>query len=394
MKRLITGFVIATPFVGFVSCFAAPTTLYVDEGAIIFCRNENRADVLSDVSFFDIEVAREVKTRALKLEYPILDPDEVSPLYARRFPRAWHVEKGVLSILFPDFLASATGDIYIKLATVRNVSGFCAESANWNSTGLDYRVSTEGAGCLASIPFAVPLARRHGFAELMAPWYALGEKSLVSRLPYDGKGLQWSPLCAETCYGWGEFVLGVNVSQSCQSVAERQTSCDSYNPVAGVWVLGKNVVSDNPRFVLPSGADWLIWECGEKTSRICKMKEGRWSVVTNASCEDVPSLIVVNNDENSVFLSFSFKFDENDMSASMRGVTAYLMEHDVLHRDKLKSAVRNSGAELSAFEKSCVEDEIEQARIIDESLRSSLSPRATRPAPSPTTPTASLPPRR
>ena len=349
MKRLITGFVIATPFVGFVSCFAAPTTLYVDEGAIIFCRNENRADVLSDVSFFDIEVAREVKTRALKLEYPILDPDEVSPLYARRFPRAWHVEKGVLSILFPDFLASAIGDIYIKLATVRNVSGFCAESANWNSTGLDYRVSTEGAGCLASIPFAVPLARRHGFAELMAPWYALGEKSLVSRLPYDGKGLQWSPLCAETCYGWGEFVLGVNVSQSCQSVAERQTSCDSYNPVAGVWVLGKNVVSDNPRFVLPSGADWLIWECGEKTSRICKMKEGRWSVVTNASCEDVPSLIVVNNDENSVFLSFSFKFDENDMSASMRGVTAYLMEHDVLHRDKLKGAVRNSGAELSAF---------------------------------------------
>ena len=116
--------------------------------------------------------------------------------------------------------------------------------------------------------------------------------------------------------------------------------------------------------------------------------------MTNASCEDVPSLIVVNNDENSVFLSFSFKFDENDMSESMRGVTAYLMEHDVLHRDKLKGAVRNSGAELSAFEKSCVEDEIEQARIIDESLRSSLSPRATRPAPSPTTPTASLPPRR
>ena len=51
---------------------------------------------------------------------------------------------------------------------------------------------------------------------------------------------------------------------------------------------------------MPGEADWLIWERDGEKFRLCKMHDGKWSVVRDAPCAYVPGVIVVNNDENIV----------------------------------------------------------------------------------------------
>ena len=120
---------------------------------------------------------------------------------------------------------------------------------------------------------------------------------------------------------------------------------------------------------MPGEADWLIWERDGEKSRLCKMHDGKWSVVRDAPCAYVPGVIVVNNDENIVFLSFSLKFDDGDVDASLRRAVTHLREHGALHLNRLKVPVPDPDEGLSEFEKSCREDAAGQARLIEESRR-------------------------
>ena len=74
--------------------------------------------------------------------------------------------------------------------------------------------------------------------------------------------------------------------------------------------------------------------------------------------------IVVNNDEQSVFLSFSQEFDVGDVSNSLKRTVAYLKEQDALHPDRPKTPSRNPVSEDLAIEKNCKTNGSATSRLV------------------------------
>ena len=227
---------------------------------------------------------------------------------------------------------------------------------------------------LSSFPFSSGLIRQSMQtgepSVLRSPWYAVGEFGIIARRPLAGLRNQWSPAGSDISFQWADHEWNSKAVRShAISDMELRAGDTVFDPAGGVCLVGKTVLSDSPRFAVPGEADWLIWERDGEKSRLCKMHDGKWSIVRDAPCADVPGVIVVNNDENIVFLSFSLKFDDGDVDASMRRVVTHLREHGALHLNRLKVPVPDPDEGLSEFEKSCREDAARQARLIEENRR-------------------------
>ena len=85
---------------------------------------------------------------------------------------------------------------------------------------------------------------------------------------------------------------------------------------------------------------------------------------TMSICSDPFVPIVVNNDEQSVFLSFSQEFDVGDVSNSLKRTVAYLKEQDALHPDRPKTPSRNPVSEDLAIEKNCKTNGSATSRLV------------------------------
>lgn len=335
-------------------CVASPTMLSVDESVVVHCRKVMEPNVLGELFLYDL-FKNVAKKRIITRDYPYWSPEDVPKSYVNRFPRAWNIVNGVLTIVYPDFFSSATADVLFQRMTMTELEAFCEDDAKWNTRTSCVEIDSRGLDFMASGPFPIFQGRGLTVRELSLPWYAIGDAGMVVRLPSDrlpSYGIhRWSPEGRTISNLWVE----VSWDGSIQSHENRGalTCFDGFYPVAGVCILGKNVRSDIADFIAPGKADWLIWERKDDEYRLCQMRDGRWSVCESASRKDAPKIIVVNNEEKSVFLSFSLEFDAGDVSNSIKRTIAYLKEHDVLHpeRPKLSSRAPTNGD--LAIEKNC-----------------------------------------
>ncbi len=139
---------------------------------------------------------------------------------------------------------------------------------------------------------------------------------------------------------------------------------DGYTPCVGVPIMGKIAQSDSSDFALPGDLDWLIWERNGDASRLCQVSGGRWSVCNEVPFADIPKIVVVNNDENSVFFSFSHEFNNDDVAGSMKRLIAHLQDNEALHIDRLKIKERNAKDENSETDDNRKTDDVVRVRRI------------------------------
>ena len=337
MKVNVNSMLVCLLAMGIRHCTAEPITLYVDAGMMFCCQRAEQIDTLARLFLLDLS-SHEIRSRPITRDYPFWHPSDVSAAYVDRFPRAWTVANGRLTVLYPDFFSSATGNMCFRKMTIWNLKAFCGNDPAWNMRTKSSDDEGPGAlGFMSSIPF--PCIKGKDASELATPWYAIGEKGVVVRLPWARKAKHWSPRDPVVRNDWRE--VSWKLSLQSRECAGGLTGFDGYNPIAGVYVLAKTVLMDGGDFAAPEQAEWLIWERKGDECRLCQMRDGRWSVCENASRKDIPKIIVVNNDENSVFLSFSQEFDMGDVSNSLMRTVAYLKARGALHLDRPRLLDRN-----------------------------------------------------
>ena len=381
-------------------------TLYVDSGAVYSLNVANQDDYLYDLSVWDMQSSNGVSSAHLRPRWLLrYDVAQLSRINA-----PWSIDKGDFHVFTPN--VGGAGDVIFQNYEIKKVyTGFPAGDESFGDEVVCYRdgkvvdrrkddvfaMAQKGLGITEGDTLvgrdevvhvlsdrnadARPDLLRSDFSSSWAIsdpsnkviWSALDGCHWITRMPlWIRNSKAWRPCIRPGVYRWGQGKIDFS---KFSNGTEELRVCDvdfdgnGFNPCTAVYVASRNVLSDNPRFAVPDEADWLIWERDGEKSRLCKMHDGKWSIVSDAPCADVPGVIVVNNDENIVFLSFSLKFDDGDVDASMRRVVTHLREQGALHLNRLKVPVPDPDEGLSEFEKSCREDAARQARLIEENRR-------------------------
>ena len=126
-----------------------------------------------------------------------------------------------------------------------------------------------------------------------------------------------------------------------KTINSQNVSPDGFDPVGSVRIAGKRVFSDDPKATFPGDADWLIWERSGDSRRLCKMQDGRWSVCGDAPRNDAPKIIVINNDADTVFLSYTIGIDYADVEGTMKKIVDVLRKRGILEKpQKIKTPIR------------------------------------------------------
>ena len=68
------------------------------------------------------------------------------------------------------------------------------------------------------------------------------------------------------------------------------------------------------------------------------MQDGRWSVCGDAPRNDAPKIIVINNDADTVFLSYTIGIDYADVEGTMKKIVDVLRKRGILEKpQKIKT---------------------------------------------------------
>ena len=287
--------------------------VYIDNGFMSYCRSLEIKNTPVELYVSDITFS-EVRNHSLSgTLYPWYFNQDLS---LPRFPLAWAIEKNILHIVFPDFISDAIGRISL-LVNSKDIITLKAKHSPHDDK-IHFQV-------LSSSPDALAMTRFWQNPQII--WYDISGTNVIARLPMTHeKADAWLPCEKPVKYKWMEasFPSGKILH------SEDFPPDGNFAPVGSVRVVGKRVLSDDANAKFPSDAEWLIWEADGDASRLCQMREGRWSVCKDAPRTDAPKIIVIDNDSNYVFLLYSMGMDTEDVEGSFKKIIAFLKEQDVL----------------------------------------------------------------
>ena len=348
--------------------------VYIEDGAVNFCKPTVSREFGFGLYVFRMEFAGRQSHYCIKPDIHIGSNDSAKML---RFPFAWTIKDGALKCVYSDVFSDAMGRITLGAFIVCDMNrpkrkpgyyDFIGESCvDGEEKIYIYRDKTVCG--YRSQSFSDHLLSDYGM-EVM--WYGFDGTKFIARIPVrkdfvsTGDG-EWMPCSSPAVFRWMEFECAApleSVEVRLEALHSQDVSPDGFSPTGSIHVEGRRVLSDDSKASFPKDADWLIWERNGGDCRLCQMRDGQWSVCRDAPRKDAPKIIVVNNDEKSVFLSYSQEFDVGDVSNSLKRTVAYLKEHDALHPDRPKTPSRNPLSEDLAIGKNCKTNESVASRLV------------------------------
>jgi hypothetical protein len=342
MKKTIAIFPIF--YLCFVNMILGRTVeiVHIDNDLICYCRPSNISNAVVSVHVYDPTFIKTQTNYLLSSTYPTYYSKDIP--FMSRFSLAWSVKNKKLHVIAPDVVSDAMNYIMFQMLMVEDITMPDQEMRSRDDKiNIPVYFSNPAQrilprfGAWRSNTFAVN--RLHDSQNKTIIYYALSETNAIARLPMDReKGGGWQPCETPVKFKWMESSLSFtrNLSMPDAEILHSEDfPPDGFTPVGSVRIVGKKVMSDDPKAVFPKDADWLIWESDEHgVGRLCQMREGRWSVCADAPRADAPKLIVINNDSNTVFISYSMGVDDVDVEGSLKKIVAVLKERGLLQETK------------------------------------------------------------
>ena len=314
-------------------------TVYIDGGLVSYCQSSNVNNAVVALYLHDIAFSKASQHYFLGFTRPTCISKDRSCMF--RFPLAWSVRGKTLYIIAPDVVTSAIGRIMFQLLMLDDIAEpdrGPQDRVHETFTTMHDGVMVYHSASRRQPQFRAWWAEPSSSRKLRDPrnevvWYGVSDTNFIARLPLAYEGADtWRP-CDEPVrfrwmecisVGWDSFERDVEVLHS------EDFPPDGFAPVGSVRIVGKRVLSDDPKAAFPQDAEWLIWESDGTAGRLCQMRGGRWSVCTDAPRTDAPKVIVVNNDSSTVMLCYSIAIDAQDIAGSMQRITDLLKERGVL----------------------------------------------------------------
>ena len=332
--------------------------VYIDAGLACHCKSSAVKNAAVELSLYDIGSGI-VRKRWLPGSLSPVERSDASCIL--RFPLAWSLSNKKLRILFPDLRTDAVGRIAFRVWGEEDVTsphgGLKSAFAMQDGVAIYNELPQRGGPLyvLGSEPFALAFSQFEKTPVNI--WYALDDTNVIARLPFATAGsYEWRPCTLPSHVRWEEVAFRLDfwpVPNDRISVWDERVdwsqdvSPDGFSPIGSVHLAGKRISCDDPRVCFPKDAEWLIWEQKDAACRLSLIRVGGWwSVCKDAPRKDAPKIVVVNNDEKSVFLSYSQEFDTSDVSNSLKRILFYLKEFEKNSKGEGGEPVR-SAAEIS-----------------------------------------------
>lgn len=314
--------------------------VHIENGVVVLCT----PTIIRSVRF--LLHVRGIERVGLRNHFYLM-PDDLPGLMdlsrMSRFPSAWTVKGKTLKCIFPDVVRDAMGRIAFGMLTVDDVTDCEKKTGYYNFVGKNK--ASDGIMVYKYLDRSVPDVSSCDFGDCSLSdfrteviWYGLDGVNFIVRVPIAKKSLlydqniEWVPCVNPVAFRWKEFrFTGTEGPRVClEELHSQDIPPDGYSPIGCVRVVGKRILCDDPMVKLPTGAEWLIWEENNGNYRLCQMRGGRWSVYQGAARKDAPKTIVVNNDANAVFLSYSIRVNPANVDRSLEAIIGFLRTRNAL----------------------------------------------------------------